>query len=82
MVEFKKKCVNMCVYIIIRQCHIKNLVKIHDTLGEYVQQKKVCWKVIFSEHGSTGSRVHKSQQEQKSSALKFLLMLFSSLKWL
>ena len=41
----------MCVCI----RHIKKPVQIDNTLGEYVQQKKVGWEVIFSELWFAGS---------------------------
>ena len=40
------------------------------TLEEYVQQKKVGWEVIFSEHGFAGSRLHKPWREFEGRALE------------
>ena len=38
-----------------------------------MQQKKVGWEVIFSEHGFAGSGARKPQQKVEGSALKLFL---------
>ena len=45
-------------------------------LGNYMQQKKVGWEVIFSELGLAGSRVRKPRQDFDSSALKLFFVFF------
>ena len=45
-------------------------------LGEYMQQKKVGWEVIFSELGFAGSGAHKPRREFKDSALEAFLSFF------
>ena len=70
-----QKHVKMCVYI----RNIKKPVQLYYnyTLGEYVQQKKVGWEVIFSELGFAGmSGACKPQWEFKGSALEPFFHVF------
>ena len=45
-------------------------------LGEYMQQKKVGWEVIFSELGFAGSGARKPRREFEGSALEPFFHVF------
>ena len=48
---------------------LKSRCKFITLLGKYAQQKQVCWEVVFSELGFTGSGARKPWWELDSSAL-------------
>jgi hypothetical protein len=48
-------------------------------LGNYTQQKKVGWEVIFSELGLAGSGARKPRREFEGSALEPFFHVFLSL---